>query len=75
MPIYKVQLADGPERLVEATSAAAARTHVLKPLVVACEIATTADAVTLAMDGVKLEKAKDETPATAPATTKDNGNG
>lgn len=56
MPYYKTQLADGPVRLVEAKSEAAARNHVLAPLVLTCEIANTATVVTLMSDGVKVEK-------------------
>ncbi len=60
MPYYRTQLADGPMRLIEASSAAAAKSHILKPLVVTCEIASPAEIVTLMTDGVKAEKAGEE---------------
>ena len=69
MPYYKTQLADGPVRLVEASSAAAAKAHVLRPLVVTCEIANTGEVVKLMSDGVKVETAGEE-PAPPPPADK-----
>lgn len=66
MPIYKciTTLPDGRSadgkvtstRVVEAANVAAARNHIAKELIVA-EVCETAEAMELATDGVKLERA------------------
>ena len=56
MPIYAVKLAgDVPVIMVKAKNAAAARHHVLHPIVIKIEALTAEAAMTLAGDGVKLE--------------------